>query len=36
VRARYVEKNGSEQEQVPFEVNYDKFNFSVRYPGLEG
>jgi hypothetical protein len=35
VRARYVEKNSHEKDNENFEVDYEKFNFCVRYPGLD-
>lgn len=46
VRERYYEKNKMDQqnttegnngkeEERSFEVNYEKFNFSVNFPGIE-
>lgn len=40
VKERYFEKNSntedSKDEELLFEVNYEKFNFSVNFPGFEG
>ena len=32
VKDRFTEKNGEHDGELEFEVNYDKFNFEVRFP----